>query len=609
MAVLPKPSVTEIWGEGPFFTGRCWFVSWPLSPSQIISVNKSLMAPDFWNSIRLLVPELNSKQSTSWVPKDLASPDSIFEHAILTIANSMLYPTELSTCSISSEINLNGLYCSFESNQHEILGAIIKFTVNIIWECINRLFDEIPFAVDYLLQKNYMSLIEPIHICCDHPLTKALLIEASSREISFLLVDYRSRTYQFGEGDQGRIFSSSSNDLDSFIGAEFANNKAASHRILLGLGVKVPRQISFSTQTKDSRMIQLANKVGFPCVVKPPDTERGQGITSDIHSLHELKEAVDIAKRCTNKKYLLLQEQIPGSDYRLNVTGGNLKFVVKRTAPTIIGNGVDTIKVLIEKLNISRRSHKMSDGLSSEINIDDSEVLNCISSAGLNIGSVVEINRIIPLRRNSNVSTGGLREEISPANVHPRIVNQCISIAKTMRLDCCGIDYITTDISLDPLHHPGAFIEVNYMPQHQPHRAKDLIDNLFPKSLSPEIPCTLLVANWGEKPSHMAVQKLIHLINENPNATFACPLPLHAALSSLLIENVHSHFNFFSHPTELIKDKSISNLICLLTPDLLIKKGWIIPRKRLRIVNFVKPTTSSVSKALFRYLDGLALSR
>jgi len=71
-------------------------------------------------------------------------------------------------------------------------------------------------------------------------LTAALLAEASKCDISFSLLDELSRTYHFGEGTQGRLCSSSSNDLDSHLGATFANDKFSAYGLLAKLGVRFP---------------------------------------------------------------------------------------------------------------------------------------------------------------------------------------------------------------------------------------------------------------------------------------------------------------------------------------------------------------------------------
>ena len=214
--------------------------------------------------------------------------------------------------------------------------------------------------------------------------------------------------YHFGVGECGRICSSSLNDFDSYIGVMVAQDKAKSYSLLARLGFPVPDQISFSADIANNSIEKMAMKIGFPCVVKPSDTDRGQGVTANIQNIEELKAAVDFAKKSINRPVLLLQKHVQGADFRLNVIGGSLEFVVNRSAPVIIGNGIDTVKVCIEKLNVERRSMKTNDCLSTEIDLWDKEVIDCLSSACFGMESVVDPGKIVPLRRNSNVSTGGL---------------------------------------------------------------------------------------------------------------------------------------------------------------------------------------------------------
>ena len=608
MADLPQVSVSDVWGEGPLFARRCWLVRWPLSDSQLDSVHRFLRVADVWTLMRLLVPALNIKPSILRKVEAECRQEASCEHVVFALAQSMLSPAELRFCPLRPEVKADGVCFAVESNQHEILGAVVQLSINLLWECFSRWSGNIPFEPAPGFQAEHIRLVRLVRVCCDHPLTAALLAEASKREISFSLLDERSRTYHFGEGVQGRLCSSSANDLDSHLGATFANDKRASHGLLARLGVRVPKQISFDANSSDATIKQLINRIGFPCVVKPADAEQGKGVTSDIRDFEGLKDAIGVARRSTAQNFLLLQEHVCGSDYRLNVTAGRLEFVVKRSAPVITGNGADTVKACIEKLNASRRLKHMQDGLSAEIDVQDVEVLSCISSAGFELDSVIESGRTIPLRRNSNVSTGGLREEMSPAAVHPRIVSQCLSIAKTMRLDCCGVDYITTDIGLDPLCHPGAFIEVNFMPQQQPHRARDLMQNLFANHAQSTIPCTLLLAHWGGESGQKAADQLKLLMDQHPGATLACPLLLRTDFASCLVGDVQNSIHFFRHPNELLLNKSVAELICLMTPELLLTRGWILPRSRIKIVNMIPPSSAPASKALFQYLDGLDLS-
>ena len=44
MLDLAKPRLNEIWGQGPFFPERCWLAEWPLSSSEISTINLFLLS-------------------------------------------------------------------------------------------------------------------------------------------------------------------------------------------------------------------------------------------------------------------------------------------------------------------------------------------------------------------------------------------------------------------------------------------------------------------------------------------------------------------------------------------------------------------------------------
>ena len=606
LADLPSISFIEVWGESPIYRNRCWLVRWSLAATQIEAVNQYLVAPDFLSSIQILAPTLKMEDLASSLSLiDIGEePDSCFVETFFCLCKTILSPSILKICPSNHKIAFNGLHCAFESNQHEIAGSVIQFVAHLLEEGFSRFSKGIAFEASQRIEKELAQLFQVAKNCCGNPLTEALLVEAANRQIPFFLVNWGNRLYQYGAGSYGRFCSSSLNDSDSYIGVKAACNKRESHSLLSALGYPVPSQIRFAADISYQLLEQSITKIGFPCVIKPLDADRGEGVTAGIRDLEELKAAICFAKKSTKRSDLLLQKHFKGADFRLNVTGGRLEFAVKRSPPVIIGNGVDTVKVCIEKLNLDRRSRRASDGLSAEVNPQDKEVMACLSQAGFDMDSVIDPGYVIPLRRNSNVSTGGLREEIKVENVHPRIVSQCLSIAKTFRLDSCGIDYITTDISLDPLFHPGVFIEVNSMPQQQPARALHLLDNLFPKGTASTISCSLILANWDQGSSESAFLKLQFLIAQKPNATLACPSVLRSKVFSCLDDDVCNRLHFFCHPRELLIDKSITELICLISPELLLLKGWILSRSRIHISNFLKPLPTSDSKALFNYLKG-----
>jgi cyanophycin synthetase len=307
-------------------------------------------------------------------------------------------------------------------------------------------------------------------------------------------------------------------------------------------------------------------------VLKPLDQEQGRGATAAIKNFMELLAAFHSAKEHT-RSHLLLQNHIEGHDYRLNMSRGRLQFVIKRSVPVLVGNGCDTVQDLLDAFNADRRSQGLIDGISKQINANDSDLLTRIKKAGLLFSSVLEAGRSIRLRGSANASNGGIYEDLDPACVHPRIRRQCEAIAQTFRLDVCGIDYISPDISMDPNACPGAFIEVNSMPQNSPKRVPALLNNLFHSDTSAHVPCLVLMAGWQVERCSYWGPHLDAILAKHPRSVVAIPRELESLILPIFPSELSDLIHIFSHPREPLLDKSVQSVIYLVTPQLVMMKG------------------------------------
>ena len=89
------------------------------------------------------------------------------------------------------------------------------------------------------------------------------------------------------------------------------------------------------------------------------------------------------------------------------MVNGRLDSVVRRSAPVITGTGLDSIQQLISALNKNRRQWRRADGVSSEINNDDPELIALIRKAGYTMDSLLERDLSLQLRGNAKLSSGG----------------------------------------------------------------------------------------------------------------------------------------------------------------------------------------------------------
>ncbi|MDP5102084.1 MAG: Mur ligase family protein, partial [Nonlabens sp.] len=112
-----------------------------------------------------------------------------------------------------------------------------------------------------------------------------------------------------------------------------------------------------------------------------------------------------------------------------------------------------------------------------------------ITAAGYTLDIILPDGERLILKDTANLSTGGTAEDVTDV-VHPVNVSMAERISKIIDLDICGIDIMTTDISLPLTETNGAVLEVNAAPGFRMHLAPTsglprnvaapVVDKLFP---------------------------------------------------------------------------------------------------------------------------------
>jgi D-alanine-D-alanine ligase-like ATP-grasp enzyme len=588
MAPWPQPLVVEHWGDTPLFAGPAWRLSWTLDKQQRAWLQQAMAEATFWGFIQACAPTL-AKRDCPWSPPAACLDEPALEMKILlaiaTLARLLVGQATLEPCASKVRAQVRPTALVLRCDQHELAGAALQLAAGLLHTaCLQRQGRCTP-AKQRDWRQPVGRHLTYVGVCCDHPLTTAMLAEAARRGIPVFLLDATQRLYQFGTGEHGRLVSSSSNDADSSMGVALARDKSRCRSFLKQLGLPVPNELRLHREISEQQLLQVVSSIGYPCVLKPQNAEQGLGATADIQDQAELLLGLQQAKKYSSSS-LLLQNHVSGADHRLNMVHGKLDSVVKRSAPEISGTGHDSIRELISELNHNRRQRRRVDGVSTEINSDDPELIARIRKAGYTMDSLLEQGLSLQLRGNANLSSGGLREEISPNCVHSRIRQQCEAIAKSLRLDVCGIDYLTPDISADPESCRGAYIEVNSMPQNASKRAGLLLDNLFRDRTPIAIPVCVVLSDWKQEDDASHKDNLLQILADRPGARLAYPADIKSRLIATLGQGLLQQGQSFQHPRELMIDKSIQSVVYLMTHDQVLSRGLPVPaRQGLRVVS------------------------
>jgi len=332
------------------------------------------------------------------------------------------------------------------------------------------------------------------------PSSKAIYEEARKRQIPVRRMDSQS-LLQLGYGKYSRLVQASMTDGISCISADIASNKHVTKQILSDNGIPVPfGQLAYDMESA----ISAANEIGYPVVVKPYDGNQGKGVTLDIGSENELKQAYQEAVRYSD--IVIVEKYIKGKDYRILVVGDKVCAVAERRPPLVIGDGIHSIKELVEIENMNPLRGNDHEKPLTKIKLDN-VAKAVISRKGFDENSVPAKGEDVPLRENGNLSTGGTARNCTD-EIHEYNKQVAVKAAKLIGLDIAGIDMTIEDISVPLSSQNGAVIEVNAAPGLRMHLyptegkainvAADIIEFMYPKDRPVSIPIISITGTNGK---------------------------------------------------------------------------------------------------------------
>src|SRR5260370_753526 len=130
------------------------------------------------------------------------------------------------------------------------------------------------------------------------------------------------------------------------IAVDLASDKEETNRTLHDAGLPVPRQRKVYNA---SDAVDSAERIGYPVVIKPLDSNHGQGVSVKLTTPDQVKLAFEGAQEYS--KGVLVERYIPGSDYRMLVVDHQLLAVARRIPAHVVGDGVHTVEALVEEVN------------------------------------------------------------------------------------------------------------------------------------------------------------------------------------------------------------------------------------------------------------------
>lgn len=435
----------------------------------------------------------------------------VAEHLIIELQNRMGYPVKY--------------------GKTRQVGSSSKYY--IIYEYINEVFaiECGKKAIDIVRAFAQGSQIDIDNIICGlkrvaqesdmGPSTKAIYQAAKKRNIPVSRVGTES-ILKLGYGKNTRIMQAALTDSTSCISVDIVSDKQLTKKILMDNNIPVPYGLVVQNLEE---ALETSQKVGFPLVIKPLDSNQGKGVTVNIVSENQIKEAFYEANKYSKK--VILERYIKGKDYRVLVVGGKVCAVAERKPPKVIGDGISTISQLVRLENMNPLRGEDHVKPLTYIRLDDIAI-NYLKAQGYSIESILEPGQSVCLRQNGNISTGGTAKNCTE-EIHPKNVNYAIAAAEAMGLDIAGIDIAADDISRPIDISAGAIIEVNAAPGLRMHLhpsegepidvAEDILNYIYPNDSSYSIPIVAITGTNGKTTTTRLIRHTLSIMGLNVGMT------------------------------------------------------------------------------------------
>ncbi len=266
----------------------------------------------------------------------------------------------------------------------------------------------------------------------------------------------RGSLVQLGWGSRQRRIQAAETDGTSAVAEAIAQDKDLTKKLLHAACVPVP--LGRPVESVDEAWA-VAGEIGLPVVIKPQDGNQGKGVTVNITTREHLAIAYQAAEQYGD---VMVEQYLPGSDYRLLVVGDRLVAASRRDPPQVIGDGQHTVRELVQIVNSDPRRGDGHATSLTRIRFDEIAVAR-LAMQGFSPDSVLDKGQRAILRNNANLSTGGTATDVTD-DVHPEVAARAVAAARMVGLEICGVDVVCESV-LRPLEEQmGGVVEVNAAP-------------------------------------------------------------------------------------------------------------------------------------------------
>lgn len=204
--------------------------------------------------------------------------------------------------------------------------------------------------------------------------------------------------------------------------------------------------------------LKIFNGLKKPVITKPNLGSRSRHTTIHINTEEELIGGFKKAKKLS--PLVVVEEELRGYLFRGTLVGGKLAGVVRRDQPEVEGDGLHTLRQLVEEEN---KRPERAGPIFHKIKVDQEADIE-LKRQNIKMDNTPKKGQVVTFSEKTSRSCGGTTTEVTDLT-HPENVQMLEQVARFLNDPLVGVDFIIEDItkSWREEQHCG-IIECNSLP-------------------------------------------------------------------------------------------------------------------------------------------------
>ncbi|MFT3943473.1 MAG: ATP-grasp domain-containing protein [Ancrocorticia sp.] len=267
------------------------------------------------------------------------------------------------------------------------------------------------------------------------------------------------------------------------------------NQTLSAQGFPVPRAAQLKTAVvTEAELRAHAEDLGYPLVLKPNGGSGGKNVLVNLRTWEELKAAYNHLATVENIRLVQMETYHEGDDYRVLVVGDRVAAACHRVPANVTGDGVQSIRELIDAKNRVRRTNPhLSNGL---ITVDE-RALSYLKEQGItSLDTVLPKGELVYIGQVANAMSGG--DVIDVTDSLPDLLKETVvqAVGAMPNIYVAGVDILYKEGN-DPSDF--TIIEMNSRPE--------ITVNMYPVvGVGPDVPKAFIDYFFPNQPRDIAAR-------------------------------------------------------------------------------------------------------